>query len=240
MPVCLAVGGSDSCGGAGVQADLKVFGGQGVHGCTVITALTAQHPGVVSRIEPVSLAQIEAELTAIFDYYEVAAVKTGMLYDAERVALLSALLQQRHGGHLVIDPVMVSSSGRALLDAGGVDALVHALLPLASLITPNLDEAALLLGEPVADAQAAARALSERFSTAVLLKGGHGAGERLVDWLCDEAGEIHRFEHERKSWDRDAAHGTGCRLAAAIAARLAHGDALRAAVGEGIHSLLGA
>lgn len=233
-PVCLSIGGSDSCGGAGVQADLRVFDAVGVHGCSAITALTAQNPRAVTRIEPVSLAQLDAEIHAIYDYYDVAVVKTGMLVDAERVAVAAALIAERHRGPLVVDPVMISSSGRSLLDEGGLDALRHALLPLADLVTPNLDEAAVLLGEKIEDAERAATVLAERLGCAVLLKGGHALGETVTDLLCDGDGETHRFNHARQPWGEADQHGTGCRLASAIAAYLATGKSLAEAAALGV------
>ncbi|OIO72317.1 MAG: bifunctional hydroxymethylpyrimidine kinase/phosphomethylpyrimidine kinase [Zetaproteobacteria bacterium CG_4_9_14_3_um_filter_49_83] len=226
-PVCLSIGGSDSCGGAGIQADLRVFEALGVKGCSVITALTAQNPQRITRIEPASLAQQDAEIHAIFDAYDVTAVKTGMLLDAEHIAVLAAGLQHHWQAHkaLVIDPVMISSSGKRLLAESAVDTLIKALLPMASLITPNLDEAAVLLGYPVNDSEAAAVELAEKLGCAVLLKGGHAevieADTMLVDMLVSTDGQVHRFEHLRKPWGDEQRHGTGCRLAAAIAAELA-------------------
>ena len=239
-PVCLAIGGSDSSGGAGIQADLRVFEALGVHGCSAITALTAQHPGAISRIEPVSLAQMEAELHALFDYYNVAAVKTGMLLDVERIALVSGLLHERLQGALVVDPVMVSSSGKRLLQEAAVDALVRALLPQATLLTPNLDEASVFLGREIDDAQEAAGELAGRLGCAVLLKGGHRQAEILVDVLCEVDGTVTQFTHCRQSWSLDQRHGTGCRLAAAIAAGLAERMPLAQAVDRAISHLQGA
>ncbi|WP_238701742.1 bifunctional hydroxymethylpyrimidine kinase/phosphomethylpyrimidine kinase [Mariprofundus erugo] len=230
-PVCLTIGGSDSCGGAGIQADLRTFAAMGVYGCSVITALTAQNPRAITRIEPVSLAQLDAELHAIFDYFDVAAVKTGMLLDAEHIAVVSAVLQQHHRGALIVDPVMVASSGARLLDAGAVDTLVHALLPLATMVTPNLDEAAVLLGETVTDQEEAARRLAGRFGCAVLLKGGHAEeSDMLLDVLCDADGQLHRYRHARQPWGEVQAHGTGCRLASLVTAAMAAGLAPEQAV----------
>lgn len=236
-PVCLTVGGSDSCGGAGIQADLRVFEAFSVQGCSVTTALTAQNPDCISRIEPVSLAQLDAEMHALFDYYDVKVVKTGMLVDAEHVAVVAALLQQLHQGELVIDPVFISSSGKQLLDAGGIDALVHGLLPQATLLTPNLDEAALLLSRAIHDPELAAKQLADRFNCAVLLKGGHGAEDELVDVLCDQDGIISSFSHARQAWSKGQSHGTGCRLASAVAAALALGKPLVQAVELSIQGL---
>jgi len=225
-PVCLSIGGSDSCGGACIQADQRVFSELGVTGCSAITALTAQNPRQITRIEPVSLAQLDAELHTVFDYYDVAAVKTGMLLDAEHIAVVAAALQQRHKqGTLIIDPVMLASSGRRLLDAPAVETLVKALLPMTTLLTPNLDEAAVLLGRPVSDARADCRELVQSFGCAVLLKGGHGAGETLIDVLCEPDGNLTSIEHPRLAWSESNSHGSGCRLAAAIAAILAQNKA---------------
>jgi len=236
-PVCLSIGGSDSCGGAGVQADLRVFEALGVHGCSAVTALTAQNPLAVTRIEPVSLAQLDAEIHAVFDYYNVAVVKTGMLLDAEHIALISALLSQLHRGALVIDPVLVSSSGKPLLDAGAIGTLKHALIPLATLITPNFDEADALLGKRCDRSESTAKALADKFGCAVLLTGGHGEGEQLTDHLCDGDGALYKFEHVRQAWNRDQAHGSGCRLASAISAFLAQDMPLPQATEQAVQFL---
>jgi len=226
-PVCLSIGGSDSCGGAGIQADLRMFAGHAVIGCSAITALTAQNPREINRIEAVPLAQLDAEMHAIFDYCEVAAVKTGMLLDADRIAVVAAALQRRHAHKaLVIDPVMIASSGRRLLDAPAVNTLLEALVPLATLLTPNLDEAAVLLNRPVSDAIHDSRELVDLCGCAVLLKGGHAEGQVLQDILCDASGNISMIEHPRLDWSEADAHGSGCRLAASIAANLAKGKAL--------------
>jgi len=236
-PVCLTIGGSDSCGGAGIQADLRIFESLGVHGCSAITALTAQNPLAVMRIEPVSLAQLDAEIHAVFDYYDVAVVKTGMLVDAEHIALISGLLPQLHRGALVLDPVLVSSSGRPLLDEGAIDTLINALVPLATLITPNFDEADALLGKRDDYSALAVTAMAEQLGCAVLLTGGHGEGELLTDRLCDRAGVMHEFTHARQAWNRDQRHGTGCRLASATSAFLAQGMPLPQAVEQAVQFL---
>lgn len=240
-PVCLTIGGSDSCGGAGIQADLRVFDRFGVQGCSAITALTAQHPAAIIRIEPAPLAQLDAELHAVFDYYDVAVVKTGMLFDADRMALISALLAEHHAGRpLIIDPVMVASSGRSLLAPAAVDTLIHALLPLATLITPNLDEWAVLQAQ-FSDASTQAHepaAVAAQLGCAVLLKGGHAADAMLCDRLYLPSGAVHEFQHARAAWTQAAAHGTGCRLAAAIAAGVAHGKTVETAVDAAIEFLI--
>ncbi|MDQ6986251.1 MAG: hydroxymethylpyrimidine/phosphomethylpyrimidine kinase [Mariprofundaceae bacterium] len=225
--ICLTIGGSDSCGGAGIQADLRVFEALGMRGCSAITALTAQNPKNISRIEAVPLAQLDAELHAIFDYYDVACVKTGMLLDGEHIATVSAALSLLHDGKpLVVDPVMVSSSGVELLDAGGRQTMLQALLPMTTLLTPNLDEAAVFLARDVENPETDSQLLMQQLGCAILLKGGHGKGDELCDVLCETDGNITPFTHPRLGWNESRAHGSGCRLAAAIAAYLALGNDL--------------
>ncbi len=233
--VCLAIGGSDSSAGAGIQADLSTFTAHGIKGCSAITALTAQTPVDISRIENVSLEQLEAEIRAIFAYYEVKAIKTGMLVDAEKVCLIASLLSSLHFNKLlIIDPVIVSTSGTRLLDDEGVWALWEKLFPLATLITPNIPEAELLLGRPVSDPLEDATELVMRTKTAVLLKGGHGQGDRLMDVLCETTGGVSIFEHKRRDWDKEHGHGSGCHLASAITAQLAMGRSQEDAVQKAI------
>jgi len=234
-PVCLTIGGSDSSAGAGIQADLRTFNTFGLRGCSAIVALTAQNPEEVTAVHPVPLKQLEAEIRAIYDYYPVAAVKTGMLYGAEHVALVAELLGELHGGRpLIVDPVMISTSGHPLLDAEAVSTLEERLFPLATLITPNLPEAAALLGREVDDPVEDADALMMRYRTAILLKGGHSDEFTLIDTLCEPDGVVTPISHPRHEWGRDQAHGTGCRLASAIAAGMARGWPLRQAVSHAI------
>ena len=233
--VCLTIGGSDSCGGAGIQADLRVFADLGLQACSAVTAWTAQSHHRIARIEAASLAQLDAELHIAFDDYDVLAVKTGMLLDVERIAVVSACLDVRHADKpLVVDPVMVASSGRSLLEASAVEALRATLLQQASLWTPNLDEAAVCLGEAVQDVEQAAQALRDWSGCALLLKGGHGSGDVLRDVLCDDSGQIHVFEHPRQAWDDRRAHGSGCRLASAIAGYVAQGLSMQEACQKSI------
>jgi len=237
-PVCLTIGGSDSCCGAGIQADLRIFEQFGVKGCSVVTALTAQNPREILRIEPVSLAQLDAELGAIFDYYDVAAVKTGMLVDAEHIAVIAALLSEYHAGKpLVVDPVMVASSGRNLLHEGAVLTLKKSLIKQATLVTPNLDEARVLLGRAVDDPVKDVKALVSGLGCSVLLKGGHGKGDALLDVLCDEHGKITTFTHSKRALSVMQAHGTGCRLAAGITASLGLGHNMSGSVNAAIKHL---
>lgn len=237
--VCLTVGGSDSCGGAGIQADLAMFARVGVAGCSAITALTAQNPERILRIEASPPAQLAAELEAIFSYYAVVAVKTGMLVGRDHIRTLAAALSQRPDPcQLVVDPVMISTSGTPLLDEAGRQALATELFPMASLITPNLPEGEILLGETIDDPVEAAAELVRRFRCPVLLKGGHGEDNAmLLDVLCMGDGEIHLLEHPRLDWDREQAHGSGCRLAAAIAAYLGLGMPMDEVVSLGIAQL---
>jgi len=236
LTVCLAIGGSDSCGGAGIQADLATFAAFDTKGCSAVTALTAQNPKEIMRIEPAPLAQLEAEIRAVFAHYSVAAVKTGMLVDAGHIGLIGMLLREHHAGKpIVIDPVLVASSGRRLLDTDALHALCAGLAPLATLLTPNLPETAALLGEEASgDAAEDACRLAMRFHTAVLVKGGHAKGDMLTDMLCEQDGVVSAFSHPRQAWDAEATHGSGCRLAAAVAAGLARGADLREAVGRAI------
>lgn len=233
----LTIGGSDSSSGAGIQADLLTFSAFGIKGCSAITALTAQNPDQITRIEPVSIIQLEAEIRAVFDYYDVQVVKTGMLYDAERIQLVSELLKELHAGKpLIIDPVMVSSSGKTLLDESALTVLKHELFPIASLITPNIPEATVLnKGE---GGHNLATKLSEVFDVPVLLKGGHLGGDKLIDILSTN-GEKIAFPHDRQQWNQEQAHGSGCRLASAIAASIAQGNSLSVAVSKAINWLQG-
>ena len=236
-PCALTIAGSDSGGNAGIQADLRAFHAWGLHGATVLAALTAQNPRGVSAIHQVPPDFVEAQLKAVFAMYGVKALKTGMLADAEVIRVVARELARRKGVKKVIDPVMVATSGARLLEAGAAAALKGQLIPLATVITPNLPEAAELLGREVRaeDACDAARELAREFGCAALVKGGHavegaaGRGAReVVDFLYDGR-RMHRFATplvERPV----STHGTGCTLAAAIAAGLALGAPLGAAV----------
>lgn len=237
--VCLTVGGSDSCGGAGIQADLAMFSRIGVKACSAITALTAQNPDRILRIEPTPLAQFESELQAIFSYYEVKAIKTGMLTDAGHIGMLVEMMT-RYGMTcpVVVDPVMISTSGTTLLDPAAVSALQTVMFPQASLLTPNLPEAEYFLGTSVDDPVEAAAELVRRFQCPTLLKGGHGPQQMLVDVLCMPDGDVQLFEHPRIHWDKNQAHGSGCRLAAAITAYLALEATVAEAVARAISILI--
>jgi hydroxymethylpyrimidine/phosphomethylpyrimidine kinase len=232
MPIALTIAGSDSSGGAGIQADLRTFTAFGVYGASVITALTAQNTQGVRGVETVKADFVLAQLDAVLDDLDVAACKTGMLATAEIVNTVAKRLAAARLP-LVVDPVMVATSGDALISADAVDAVRRRLLPLATLLTPNLPEAAKLLGTGVAqtedEAVAQAKGLQGLGCRAVLIKGGHGSGDAAVDILYDGA----RVEAlTRPRIDTRHTHGTGCTLSAAIAALLAQGVALHEAVGR--------
>jgi len=231
--IALTIAGSDSSGGAGIQADLKTFSAFGVYGASAITALTAQNTRGVASVEPVSASFVAAQIEAVLSDLEVGAIKTGMLAEAAIVSGVAQSLRRAPGVPLVVDPVMVATSGDVLLADSAIDTLKRELVPLATLLTPNLPEAARLLatGQAASEAEAVAQARSLRAlgCAAVLLKGGHDRGNTAVDILCDDSG-IERFARPRI--DTPHTHGTGCTLSAAIAALLARGASLREAVGR--------
>jgi hydroxymethylpyrimidine/phosphomethylpyrimidine kinase len=230
-PIALTIAGSDSSGGAGIQADLKTFSAFGVYGASVITALTAQNTRGVQGIEPVPARFVAAQLDSVLSDLDVRAIKTGMLADAEIVETAARKLRAVPRLALVVDPVMVATSGDALLRPDAIGALKSALAPLASIITPNLEEAAVLLGTGRAETEAQMReqahALLALGCRAVLVKGGHGTGAQAVDVLADAAG-CETFASPRI--DTPHTHGTGCTLSAGIVALLAQGVALADAV----------
>jgi len=231
-PVALTIAGSDSSGGAGIQADLKTFTVLGVYGASVLTALTAQNTRGVSAILPVPPAFVTQQIDAVAGDLKIAAVKTGMLNDRATVLAVVEGVRRHRIGPLVVDPVMVATSGDMLLQPDAVEAVRRKLLPLADIITPNLAEAARLLdrspavdeGEMLAQAQA----LLALGPKAVLLKGGHGEGSDAVDILVVRGQAPVRLSLPRI--DTDNTHGTGCTLSAAITAGLAKGESLVDAV----------
>jgi hydroxymethylpyrimidine/phosphomethylpyrimidine kinase len=225
---CLTIAGSDSGGGAGIQADLKTFAALGVHGTSAITALTAQNTQGVTAVHPVPVKHLRAELAAVFDDFDIAAVKTGMLGDARTVRCVARELARRRPRRLVVDPVMIATSGARLLDRDAVRVLIERLIPLADVLTPNLPEAEALTGLAIRnarDGERAAEKLRGFGARTVLLKGGHGRGAEVVDRWFDARGGF-EVRHRRLPFD---AHGTGCTLSAALAAELAKGRAPRAA-----------
>ncbi len=227
----LIVAGSDSGGGAGVQADIKAVTALNAFAATAITALTAQNTLGVHRVEPVPVDFIKAQMVAVLDDIGADCIKTGMLHDAPVIETVAETLAAHGAGvPLVVDPVMVAKGGARLLDEGAVAALKTVLLPGAIVATPNIPEAEALLESAIAgagDMEEAARALLDLGSGAVLLKGGHLEGDTIVDVLATPDG-VQRFEESRI--DTRHTHGTGCTLASAIAAGLAQGLGLLPAV----------
>jgi hydroxymethylpyrimidine/phosphomethylpyrimidine kinase len=228
--IALTIAGSDSGGGAGIQADLKTFQRFGVFGTSVITAITAQNTVGVQAWRGVDVDLVRAQIDALASDLPPAAVKSGMLGDMTIAQVVARAIRDHTFPNYVLDPVMSASSGDALLAAGGVDVIHAQLVPLATLVTPNLPEAELLTGEPVSDVPSMERAarilVAKSGARAAIVTGGHLTGDRVVDVLFD--GEITRYEHPRLQ--TTSVHGTGCTLSAAITAQLALGVALREAV----------
>jgi hydroxymethylpyrimidine/phosphomethylpyrimidine kinase len=234
MKIALTIAASDSGGGAGIQADLKTFHQYGVFGTSVLVAVTAQNTLGVRAVEPVSSALVTAQLAALAEDLPPAALKTGMLAEAGLVRLVADTIRANGWRPLVVDPVMVASSGDRLLTAEGEVAVRDALLPLAAVVTPNLAEAGVLTGRPVGDVAAMERAggaLVAAGAAAALVKGGHLAGDQLTDVLVTRAG-VRRFTHRRIP--TRSTHGTGCTLSAAITAGLALGRPLEQAVADAL------
>jgi hydroxymethylpyrimidine/phosphomethylpyrimidine kinase len=234
MKIALTIAGSDSGGGAGIQADLKTFQQFGVFGTTVIVALTAQNTRGVRAVETVPEAMVAAQLTALAEDLPPAALKTGMLAEAALVRLVAKAIRENGWQPLVVDPVMVATSGQRLLTTEAEDVIRESLVPLAALVTPNLDEAAVLTGRVVHDVPTMERAgetLVQFGAAAALVKGGHLGGDTLTDVLVTPGG-IRRFSRPRLA--TASTHGTGCTLSAAITAGLALGRPLETAVADGL------
>jgi hydroxymethylpyrimidine/phosphomethylpyrimidine kinase len=229
--VALTIAGSDSGGEAGLQADLKTFDRLKVHGACVVTCVTAQNRRTVARLEACSPLMVRAQLEAVAAAFPLSAAKTGMLYSAAIVREVAAFFQPARSVPLVVDPVIISTSGRRLLQQRGVALLQRELLPLATLVTPNVSEAEILTGKKITtleDLRAAARHIHRAFGCAALAKGGHLTGtNESVDFLCSDQGEW-MFSAPRAKVK--SLHGTGCTYSAAIAAWLARGLPLDQAV----------
>ena len=239
-PRVLTIAGSDSGGGAGIQADLKTFAAHGVYGMSVVTAVTAQNTREVRGVAELPVDLVAGQIDAVFDDIGVDAVKIGMLSSAAIIAVVADRLRRWAGPPIVLDPVMVAKSGDALLAEDAVAALRDEVVPLATLLTPNLPEASRLAGGLPSDTEEDRLRLVERLietGPAVLLKGGHLDDEAIVDLLAFD-GEVHRFEHPRIA--TGSTHGTGCTLSSAIAARLGLGEELIDAVSGAIDYLQGA
>jgi hydroxymethylpyrimidine/phosphomethylpyrimidine kinase len=230
-PVALTIAGSDSSGGAGIQADLKTFAALGVYGASAITALTAQNTTEVAGIHVVPPDFVAAQIEAVFSDLDVGAVKIGMVGQAAIIAAVARSLKRRSPQHVVVDPVMIASSGGRLLPDDAVEALRSQLIPLASVLTPNLPEAAALLDEAVAENEAAIQDQGRRLLAlgcrAVLIKGGHAQGAESIDYLIDAESCV-ALAAPRVATQNT--HGTGCSLSSAIAAGLAKAEDLPTAV----------
>ena len=237
----LTIAGSDSGGGAGIQADLKTFAALGCYGMTAITALTAQNTVGVQGIHAVPPAFLRSQLQSVIEDIGVDAVKIGMLHEPGAVEVVAWAIQHYQLQRVVLDPVMVATSGDRLIADATVRVLVDQLFPLATVITPNLDEASLLLGRPIAavsDLSGAAQALLSQGARAVLLKGGHLPGDQVVDVLA-RPGHVDVVLSSARMASRNT-HGTGCTLSSAIAAHLALGEPLERAVRAAREYILGA
>jgi hydroxymethylpyrimidine/phosphomethylpyrimidine kinase len=231
IPVALTIAGSDSSGGAGIQADLKSFAALGVYGASVITALTAQNTQGVSGVHPVPPDFVTAQIDAVFADLEVKAVKIGMVAQLATIDAIVAGLVRWSPNHVVLDPVMVATSGDRLLAADAVAGLRTKLIPRAALITPNLPEAAALLDEPIAASEQAIERQGRRLLAmgcqAVLIKGGHGQGAESIDYLFSGNGIVALAAPRIATRNT---HGTGCSLSSAITAGLAKGEDMETAV----------
>ena len=229
IPIALSIAGSDSSGGAGIQADLKTMSAHGVYGMTAITALTAQNTTGVRSIMEVTPDFLADQLDAVFTDIYPDAVKIGMMASGALIHVIAQKLRQYDARHIVVDPVMVATSGSKLMQEDALDTLLHELLPLAEVITPNIPEAEVLTGMKIAspaNMEEAARLLSEECGCAVLLKGGHHLND-ANDLLCQN-GSVQWFHGQRI--DNPNTHGTGCTLSSAIASNLAKGLPLSEAV----------
>ena len=229
-PVALSIAGSDSSAGAGIQADLKTFSALGVYGLTAVTCVVAETPGRVSKIEPVSAALVREQIEVLLRGFRIAAIKTGLLFSAEIIREIANVFRERRSIPLVIDPVMVATSGDPLLQADAIEIYEQELFPRAALITPNLDEASRLIGKTIGDLRAmreAGEILSNKYGVSILLKGGHLAGDQAIDLLFLN-GNVIDFS---APFSRGiATHGPGCAYSAAIQAGLATGLLLEEAV----------
>ncbi|SNB64088.1 MULTISPECIES: bifunctional hydroxymethylpyrimidine kinase/phosphomethylpyrimidine kinase [unclassified Agrobacterium] len=238
--IALTIAGSDSGGGAGIQADIKTFSALDTYAASVITAITAQNTRGVTAVEDISVATIVAQMDAVFSDLAVNAVKIGMVSRIETIAAIAERLRQQ-SQPVVLDPVMVATSGDRLLHEDAIETLRRELLPLAAIVTPNLPEAALLTGTPMGTTEKEitrqAEAILKAGAKAVLIKGGHGEGPQSTDYLFAD-GAMRALSVARVETTND--HGTGCTLAAAITAYLARGCELREAVGLAKEYLSGA
>jgi hydroxymethylpyrimidine/phosphomethylpyrimidine kinase len=234
-PIALTIAGSDSSAGAGIQADLKTFTAFGVYGLTAVTCIVAEVPRKVSRIEPVTTRMVREQIEVLLKNFRLGAIKTGLLCSAEIVCAVAQTIQNgkkkaARSIPLIVDPVMIATSGDKLLEPKAVEGYKNKLFPLATLITPNIDEAALLLETTIANRRqmaSAAKALAKKYHASILLKGGHLRGDNAIDLLFHQ-GELTEFS---APFVRGVeTHGTGCTYSAAITAGLASGFSLEQAI----------
>ncbi len=228
-PCAMTVAGSDSGAGAGIQADILTFAACGVYATSAIAAITAQNPSKVSKIGVCEGALLTHQLERIAEFYAPKAAKCGMLFDEKRIRRVADFFEKNRGISLVVDPVFISSSGAKLLEDGALEAMKARLIPLATLITPNIDEAC-VLGNfkkiPLADMEKCASELARKYGVNVLLKGGHLEGDSLTDVLAAPSGEISATFRARKISGINS-HGSGCTLSAAVCAFIARGEGLK-------------
>lgn len=231
----LTIAGSDSGGGAGIQADLKTFQERFVFGTSVITAVTAQNTKGVQDVHPVSLKNVQAQLDSIFDDFSISAIKTGMLVDENYIELIANKLKKYSDIPLIVDPVMIAKGGQTLMEDTATKKLIEELLPLTTLITPNITEAETITNTEIkteTDMAEAAKAIQRFGSKNVLVKGGHqDNNEYAIDVLLLENGKVRWFKKERVNTENT--HGTGCTYAASIAAEIAKGYSVEQAVATG-------
>jgi hydroxymethylpyrimidine/phosphomethylpyrimidine kinase len=234
-PIALTIAGSDSSAGAGIQADLKTFTALGVYGLTAVTCIVAEVPRKVSRIEPVTARMVREQIEVLLKNFRVGAIKTGLLCSEEIVCAVAQTIQNSkkkaaRSIPLIVDPVMIATSGDKLLEPKAVEGYKNKLFPLATLITPNIDEAALLLETTIVNRRqmaSAAKALAKKYHASILLKGGHLRGDNAIDLLFHQ-GELREFS---APFVRGVeTHGTGCTYSAAITAGLASGFSLEQAI----------
>ena len=237
IPNVLTIAGSDSSGGAGIQADIKTFTSLGVYSTSVITNITAQNTLGISEIYELPCTLVESQLTSVFEDIKIDAVKIGMLNSKEIIATVIASLKKYHPQTIVIDPVMVSTSGRDLLDPMAIALLSEELLPLSTIITPNIPEAVKLLAFNSAlttnNCDEMANYLSDLYSTTVLLKGGHSKGETCIDTLIQRTNNSEKnaaVHFRNKKLDTTNTHGTGCTLSSAVTAFLSLGHCMKTSV----------
>ena len=238
LPVAMTVAGSDSGGSAGIQADLLTFSSLKVFGTSAITCLTAQNPDGVTAVEAMNPAFVLEQINQVKMYFSISGLKTGMLFDVDIIMAVAGFLQEHRKIAAVVDPVMVATSGAELLRPDAVQAIKDKLLPLATVITPNLDEVRVLLGKRPSDRKSmlqAAEDLVSDYRCATLVKGGHLEGEEIVDILYETDGTVTEINCKRLK--EINTHGSGCTLSAAIAAELAKGKQLKQAV-EAAHAYL--